>query len=154
MNRKGFIFILIIITIALIGLMVIQSFWIKNAITVKEASFARSVNEAISAVVYKLERIETAQKFKTQMDFMQQRQDWFQYIDSLNQSLLNENGSLEGTWDFDKFLQKSIIAQDVLESMVYDYSNVPVENRVDSLQLDSLISEELKIRQRKRHFQT
>ena len=34
MNRKGFIFIIVLITFALIGLMVIQSYWIKNAITV------------------------------------------------------------------------------------------------------------------------
>jgi len=58
MNQKGFIFIIVSITIALIGLMVIQSYWIKNAITVKEASFVRSVNEAISNVVYKLEKLE------------------------------------------------------------------------------------------------
>lgn len=141
MNRKGFIFILVIITFALIGLMVIQSYWIKNAITVKEANFVQGVNEAVSVVVYKLERIEAANKLKNQMNI---RQQWLQYADSLNQSFFQGGGSASGAWDFDKFLQKSILAQDVLKSMVYDYSNIPIENRINPVQLDSLISDELK----------
>ena len=61
--------------------MVIQSYWIKNAITVKEANFVRSVNEAISNVVYKLEKIEAANRLQNQMDFMHQRQKWLQSVD-------------------------------------------------------------------------
>jgi two-component system phosphate regulon sensor histidine kinase PhoR len=139
MNRKAFIFILAIITVALIGLMVIQSYWIRNAIIVKEANFEQGVKEAISAVVYKLERIEAANKLQNQMNI---RQQWMQYADSVNKSFF-EGGVKPGTWDFNRFLQKSMIAQDVLESMVYDYSNTPVENRVNPQLLDSLLSEEL-----------
>ncbi len=47
-------------TLALIGLMIIQSYWIRNAIIVKEAYFDRAVTEAVSSVVQKLEKIETA----------------------------------------------------------------------------------------------
>ncbi len=139
MNRKAFIFILIIITFALIGLMVIQSYWIRNAITVKEANFVRGVNEVLSSVVHKLERIEAANKFQNQMNI---RQQWMQYTDSLNQSFF-EGGPQPSSWDFNRFLQKSMIAQDLLKSMVYDYSNTPIENRINPQLLDSLLLEEL-----------
>lgn len=143
MNQKGFIFIIVLITIALIGLMVIQSFWIKNAITVKEASFVRSVNEAISNVVYKLEKIEAANRLQNQMDFMQQRQKWLQSFDSLNQSFMNGSVTSSDPWAYERFLQKSMLAQDVLQSMFYDYSNTPIEKRVQITTLDSLITSEL-----------
>ncbi len=143
MNQKGFIFIIVLITIALIGLMVIQSYWIKNAITVKEANFVRSVNEAISNVVYKLEKIEAANRLQNQMDFMQQRQKWLQSIDSLNQSFMDGAITSSDPWAYERFMQKSMLAQEVLQSMIYDYSNTPVENRVNASALDSLIKSEL-----------
>ena len=143
MNQKGFIFIIVLITVALIGLMVIQSYWIKNAITVKEANFVRDVNEAMSIVVYKLEKIEAASRIQSKMNYMQQRQKWLQSIDSLNQSFIDGTTSFSDPWDFNRFLQKSMLAQDVLESMIYDYSNIAVENRINITVLDSLISNEL-----------
>ncbi len=143
MNQKGFIFIIVLITIALIGLMVIQSYWIKNAITVKEANFVRSVNEAVSNVVYKLEKLEAANRLQSQMDFMQQRQKWLQSIDSINQSFIDGSSANSDPWAYNRFMQKSILAQEVLESMMYDYSNTPVEKRIHITILDSLISSEL-----------
>lgn len=143
MNQKGFIFIIVLITVALIGLMVIQSYWIKNAITVKEATFVRSVNEAISNVVYKLEKIEAASRLQNQMDIMQQRQKWLQSIDSMNQSMMNGSLNSADPLAYNRFMQKSMLAQEVLESMFYDYSSTPVENRIQISALDSLISAEL-----------
>ncbi|NQV01979.1 MAG: HAMP domain-containing histidine kinase, partial [Bacteroidia bacterium] len=58
MNRKALVGIIIIMTIALIGLLGVQLYWIHSASSVKEASFRRSVNEAMAKVVYKLERLE------------------------------------------------------------------------------------------------
>ncbi|MCD4731072.1 MAG: hypothetical protein K8R74_10750, partial [Bacteroidales bacterium] len=143
MNRKGFIFIIVLITIALIGLMVIQSYWIKNTITVKEANFIRDVNEAMSIVVYKLEKFEAASRIQSKMDYMQQRQKWLESIDSINQSFIDGTTSFSDPWAYNRFLQKSMLAQDVLESMIYDYSNIAVENRINITVLDSLISSEL-----------
>jgi two-component system phosphate regulon sensor histidine kinase PhoR len=74
---------------------------------------------------------------------MQQRQKWLQSIDSLNRSYLNGTSYFSDPWSFNRFLQKSMIAQDVLESMIYDYSNIPIENRISPVILDSLISAEL-----------
>jgi len=143
MNRKGFIFIIVLITIALIGLMVIQSYWIKNAITVKEANFVRDVNEAVSTVVYKLEKFEAANRIQSKIDYMQQRQKCLESIDSINQSFIDGTSQFSDPMAYDRFLQKSMLAQDVLESMFYDYSSIPVENRINITVLDSLISNEL-----------
>jgi len=144
MNRKAFIFIIVIITIALIGLMVIQSYWIKNAITVKETNFIRSVNEALSTVVNKLERIEAADQFKNRMNNMQLKQNLLQSIDSINHYFYQDNFAFSNQSDFNRFLQKSSLAQEVLESMINNFRNTPIENRINTTMLDSLINNELK----------
>jgi len=58
MKRNVLVGIIIIMTIALIGLLGVQLYWIHSASSVKEASFRRSVNEAMAKVVYKIERLE------------------------------------------------------------------------------------------------
>jgi len=58
MNRRIIIFTIISITIALIGLMGIQIYWIRNASSVREANFRSSVNEVMAKVVLKIERLE------------------------------------------------------------------------------------------------
>jgi len=63
MNRK-IIIISSIVTLAVVTLIGIQVYWIQNAINLKEANFRRSVDEAITRVIYKLERIEIAKQLK------------------------------------------------------------------------------------------
>jgi two-component system phosphate regulon sensor histidine kinase PhoR len=58
MKRPFIILTIILMTLALVGLMGIQIYWIRNASSVKETSFRRSVNEAISKVVLKIELLE------------------------------------------------------------------------------------------------
>jgi two-component system, OmpR family, phosphate regulon sensor histidine kinase PhoR len=58
MNRKIIILTIIVMTIALIGLMGVQIYWIRNAAAVKEAIFSRSINEAKERIVYKIEHLE------------------------------------------------------------------------------------------------
>ncbi len=58
MNRRIIIFTIIVMTIALIGLMGIQIYWIRNASAVKEATFQRTVTEVLTKVVNKIEKLE------------------------------------------------------------------------------------------------
>jgi two-component system, OmpR family, phosphate regulon sensor histidine kinase PhoR len=58
MNRKVIFLTIFSMTLALIGLLGVQIYWIRNASSVKEANFKRSVNEAITRVVAKIEQIE------------------------------------------------------------------------------------------------
>ena len=67
MNRRVTIVITILTAIVLLGLVGMQLYWIRGAANMREASFRRSVDEAISNVVYKLERIETANRIRQRM---------------------------------------------------------------------------------------
>jgi two-component system, OmpR family, phosphate regulon sensor histidine kinase PhoR len=58
MNRKNIVLLVIVMTGALVGLLSMQLFWIRNASDLKEITFRRSVNEAMAKVVYKLEGME------------------------------------------------------------------------------------------------
>jgi len=58
MKKPAIIGIIVIMSIALAGLLIIQLYWITSASTVKEAGFRRSVNDAMVRVVYKLEQFE------------------------------------------------------------------------------------------------
>ena len=58
MNRRIIIFTIIIMTMSLIGLMSIQIYWIKNASSVKEATFRSTVNDVVSRVISNVERLE------------------------------------------------------------------------------------------------
>jgi len=58
MNRRSVIFTIIIMSIALIGLMGIQIYWIRNATAVKEATFRNAANEVVRQVIVKIERLE------------------------------------------------------------------------------------------------
>ena len=153
MNQKGFIFIIVLITVALIGLTVIQSYWIKNAITVKEANFVRSVNEAISNVVYKLEKTEAANRLQSQMDLMQQRQKWLQSIDSLNQAISVNNLYIENIQQVLKgeikrvtFNKDSVLKQLQIDKIDFAPSAVDSAFREEVEQLDrfSVFSEATK----------
>ncbi|MEI7663902.1 MAG: hypothetical protein WCK34_16970, partial [Bacteroidota bacterium] len=58
MNRRIIFLTIIAMTIALIGLMSIQIYWIQSASAIKEANFRRSVNESMVKVIQKVERME------------------------------------------------------------------------------------------------
>jgi len=65
MNRKIIIFTIIVMTIALIGLMGIQIYWITNASAVKEAAFQRTVTDLLTKVVSKVEKMEKRKASET-----------------------------------------------------------------------------------------
>ncbi len=65
MTRRLIFTIIILMSTALIGLMIIQIYWIKSAHYAREASFKRSVDEAMSAIVSKIEKLEAVQRLRT-----------------------------------------------------------------------------------------
>ena len=68
MNKRFIIITIIAMTIALIGLMGIQIYWIQSASAIKEANFRRSVNEAIVKVVQKIEHLEKTKSMRSGQD--------------------------------------------------------------------------------------
>ena len=55
MNKRMLYTLIALICLSMIGIIIVQFFWIRNAIQVKEAQFNRSVNDALGVTVSKLE---------------------------------------------------------------------------------------------------
>ena len=55
MNKRLLTGVILLMTISLIGIIMVQLFWIKNAFEVKEQQFDRSVNEALLKAVERIE---------------------------------------------------------------------------------------------------
>jgi len=68
MSKKLLIFAIVLMSIALAGIITVQLFWIQNAIEQNERKFDQKVNDALSAVVKKLEHNEIAYVFEKEMD--------------------------------------------------------------------------------------
>jgi len=83
--KKNIILLVIIaITVALLGLIGIQLYWIRNAVAVKEANFERGVGEAVTASIYKYNKIILAKKLLYQDRQTQQIKEIFSNFDSIN----------------------------------------------------------------------
>ena len=87
MNKKVIIYIIIGVTISLIGLVGLQLHWIQNSITIEKTNFNRSVNDAISVVVRKHEKIETEKNLQQRVSSFKQGQLLLKKLDSINRSL-------------------------------------------------------------------
>lgn len=64
MVRQNLTLITIIVSLALIALVGVQLFWIKNAVQLKKDEFRRDVYEALVNVIDKLEKLTNAEKVK------------------------------------------------------------------------------------------
>lgn len=84
MNKKVIIFIIVLMTFALAMLAGIEIYWIKNAISVKEANFDRNVKDAMTNVIFKLEKLEVAKRLRNKMYKNKQSSRLIRTIDSLN----------------------------------------------------------------------
>ncbi len=76
--------IIILMTVTVIVLFGIQFYWIRNAISLREANFSRSVKDAMSNVIYKLEKLEVADRVRSKMYRNQQGKKLLHTIDSIN----------------------------------------------------------------------
>ncbi len=95
--KKRFIFLVIIsITLSLLGLIGIQLYWIRNALSVKEANFDRGVSEAASRAIYKFNKMEMTRKVMLQREHGQQLNQRLNHLlDSLNQVYYRQMATLQ-----------------------------------------------------------
>ncbi len=90
MKKRLILLVVISITISLLGLVIIQIYWIRNAIAVKEAHFDRGVSEAVISTINKYNKLKIAQRALSQRDRGQHMDQLFYILDSLNQSYYNQ----------------------------------------------------------------
>src|ERR1035437_7044796 len=68
MNKKLFITLMILMSLALLGIIGMQYFWFRNSIRVKQAELKLNVNEALRNTALKLENRETLQKLLSSLN--------------------------------------------------------------------------------------
>ncbi len=68
MNKKLFITLVILMSLALLGIIGMQYFWFRNSIRVKQAELKLNVNEALRNTALKLENRETLQKLLSSLN--------------------------------------------------------------------------------------
>ena len=102
---------------ATIGLMLIQVYWIRDAVKVKQAVFFRDVNEAMSHVIFELDRIRFEERIiKQRQNYLQQR--YLQQMhDSLNRVIYNSLQSIKSSGDLNFFIQQTNQANKALEQL-------------------------------------
>jgi len=72
MIRQNLSLVTILVSLALIALIAVQLFWIKNAVQLKKDEFNRKVHEALDNLVYHLEKTTTAAKIRKKIKFRKQ----------------------------------------------------------------------------------
>jgi len=142
MNKRIFLSIVVLITLALVGLMVIQVYWIKNTIAVRQANFTRSVNEAVSNVIFRLEKIEMAREMKERLDILKDEQNVPFVTDSLSVKLIREIQEITNRADLEKFFNKYFLTRDIFENILLSRPHRYVEQRLNYNLLDSLLQDE------------
>lgn len=81
-------------SIALVGLVGIQVYWINNAVILRQQKFKSSVNEALGDVVYQYEKLKTAESLALKMDLQEKRRRLIWQMDSINRAIRTTQDSL------------------------------------------------------------
>jgi len=146
MNKWITTLIIVLVTLSTIGLMIIQVYWIRDAVKVKQAVFYRDLSQSMQRVVFELDKIRFQDRISSQNKFYQQHRDLYQTFDSLNRLMLFNLGTLNSQNEFDNWLQKKDKADQALHDLSFNYTSQEegsfFYNRKDLI--DSLISVELK----------
>jgi len=122
----------------------IQVYWIGDAIKVKEATFVRDVNQAMSQIVITLEKEEMQHQYERQMQLMSRRANIISSYDSVNRSLQKELQTPMTMEEYQSFLQRTIIAQEMIQEMIFGYKKASnQEPDLQPIRLDSMIRVEL-----------
>ncbi len=104
--KKRFSLLLVLISaIAMIVLMLIQYYWTTNTIKAQESNFERSVHEAMTKVIYQVDKLEMANRIKGRLKSVGKGSILFHTVDSINQLLSKE---------FDKMIVDSIIDDSII----------------------------------------
>jgi len=81
-------------TIALVGLIGIQVYWIQNAVKLRQQKFHTTVNEVLGDVVYQYEKLKTAETLALKMDLRHKRNRLVFQMDSINRAIRKTQDSL------------------------------------------------------------
>ncbi|MBN2637835.1 MAG: HAMP domain-containing histidine kinase [Bacteroidales bacterium] len=106
MNKKLTALIISLVTIASIGLLFIQVYWIKNALQVRRAAFNRDVNQAMSQVKFALDKLRYQDYYLHSREFYKKNQNVYAAFDSINQAFYSHLTPMVSADDIARFLEK------------------------------------------------
>lgn len=146
MNKWTTTLIIALVTFATIGLMIIQVYWIQDAVKVKQAVFFRDLEQAMRRVVFELDKMRLQDRVERQSKIFKQRQNLYDTFDSINQFFSIGVGTWSSPNDFDNWLRKTGRANRALEELTFSYTEQEQGGFFYSRKdlIDSLISRELK----------
>jgi two-component system phosphate regulon sensor histidine kinase PhoR len=125
MNKSNIRVITMMASLALIGLIAIQAYWVDNAITLSKDRFEQSVNEALNNVVYRLEKHMAAARITKKFNFRKQGIRFFSPSDSMKQSNSFIEESLRDKQSFS--LPKKKMNIEILEEYAADSNGVVIK---------------------------
>lgn len=152
MNNRLIVLITLMVSIAIIILIGIQSYWIKNAVELREANFQRSVSEAVTDLMSRIEKEEINRQIRKNREYNSLLRaidslDYLIYLETGNSEHLNNSGfTYERKTEWDqvpegngvKLVKKS-------DSVLIDYPGKDIEsadNEVPSEQSEASDSSE------------
>lgn len=139
--------IVALISLALVGLMFIQGYWIRNAFELKQANFVRQVSEASHQVILNLEKMEMAEKYARAIDRVSAEGAFIHSMDSVNQVLLYEMQSINSRRELEIFFNKYFITRELMEDLLIAPEDLSFEKRFEAATLDSMLTWELRQRE-------
>ncbi len=144
MNKRSITGIIVIMSLALLGLMAMQVHWIGAAIKVKEATFVRDVNQAMNHVIVSLEKEAMQRRYEHRIKMMNRQSELMDVWDSINNALMFEMQSPRTQSDFEGFIRRSAIAQEMLQDLLFGHQPALSLNQyISPMLIDSLIAYEL-----------
>nr|NQU92139.1 hypothetical protein [Bacteroidota bacterium] len=153
MNKNLITWIITVVSLVLLSLTAVQLYWVKNAISVERTNFESKVNEAVSNVIYRLEKLETYGNLKATIRSQSRVQGFIQSMDSINKLLSDELRAIKHPEDIEKLIRKSFMAREVLNEMIEGDEPLDIEKSLNTNLLDSLLITELKKRGIKTKFE-
>lgn len=143
MNRRITILVVIMLSLALIGLMLIQGYWVRNAYKVNQASFIRTVHETAYEVIIGLEKREMMKELERDRRNLEEAGHALAAADSVNRLLLQQMQSIHTRKDLEIFYNKFFLARELMEELIIIPEEVPIESKMDWHILDSMLSASL-----------
>ncbi len=122
MNKWTSYIFIVLVTLATIGLMMIQVYWIRDAVKLKQSIFVKDVKKAISKVIFDIDRIRLEERIKKQRKFFEEHQSSLKEYDSLNQVMYYNYKNITNQTDIDEYVQSSNLANKLLNELTFNYN--------------------------------
>lgn len=122
MNKWVSYFLVALVTVATIGLMMIQVYWIRDAVKLKQAIFVKDVKQAIAQVVYDLDKLRLEERIKKQNEFYEENQNRLMAYDSINREMYRNFRNINSQRDINDFVENSNKANKILNELTFHYN--------------------------------